>query len=137
MGLPALGVNAWQEDVENVAAQFRKAVISIFDSTQEDASGNPTAIISRRPARVQQVRNPSISHDSGQQLVKRPFQFEIELRPTDPIIRKDMLIRVHFADRDPNLCHYGFTVTDSVNSSEAALRTINTLTELAVLPVMP
>lgn len=133
MALPAIGQATWQEEIEEVASQFRGALISVYDPSAPGL----TAVISRRPARVQQVRTPSIAHDSGQQIVKRPFLFEIELRTTDPLIRKGYIIRIHTCDRDPTLRHYGFTVSDAVNSSEAALRTINTVTELAVLEVIP
>lgn len=136
MGLPVIGASTWQDEIEEIAAEFRKAVISVYDPTQNDSSGNPKAIISRRAARVQQVRTPSISHDSGQQIVKRPFLFEIELKSTDPLIVKDMFIRIHSAERDSTLIHYGFTVADASGSSEAAIRTINTFTELTVLPVI-
>lgn len=134
MGLPAIGGTAWQDEIEAIhAAHFRQALISIYDPS----SGSDAAIISRRSARVQQQRTPTIATDSGQQVAKRAFLFEIELRDSDPAIEKDMLIRVHDGGRDPKLRLYGFTVTNSVNSSEAAVRNIETVTELAILPVAP
>lgn len=120
---------AWQDEIEAIHAQFRKATITIYDKT--------TPVISNRSARVQQQRTPTIATEAGQQIAKRAFLFEIELKAGDPIIKKNMVIRVTNGGRDPQLVNYVFTVTNSVNSSEAAIRTIETITELAVTPAVP
>lgn len=128
MALPAFGaIETWQDAIEKVhGSHFRKATISVFDGR--------TTILAGRPARVQQQRSPAVATDSGQHIAKRAFLFEIELRAGDPVIKKGMLVRVTNGGRDPQLENYGFTVTNSVNSSEAAVRTIETITELDVLP---
>lgn len=137
MALPKIGAAVWQDDIERIHGEhFRDAVVSVFD-TSKIVSGKPEVIIDRRPARLQQLRTPTIATEAGQQIAKRAFIAEIELRATDPTIKKDMLLRVHDGGRDPQLELYGFTVTNSVNSSEAAVRNIELITELAVLPRMP
>lgn len=142
MGLPKIGSTTWQEEIESVASQFRKAVISVYDPTNL-TGGKPTAVISRRRARVQMLRSPAVATDSSQQIAKRPFQFETELLAGDPVIQKDHIIRIHSVESkgsipgDPALLTFVFTVTDGVNSSEAALRTINTLSELKPVAVIP
>lgn len=137
MGLPKVGSASWQAEVEEVASQFRKATISIYDLTQTGTDGKPAAVVSRRPARVQHVRTAGVFNASSQQTAKRSFVFEVALNDGDPIIKKDMLIRVHDGGLDPQLERYGFTVISSAGSSESALRTIEAVTEFAILPAVP
>lgn len=126
MALPSFNSSNWQDVIEEVHAEFRKATITVLQGRD--------VILKDRPARVQQLRTPTVFSDSGELANKRAFLFEIELREGDPIIKRGMLVRVTDGGRDPQLKSYGFTVTNSVNSSEAAIRTIETISELNIMP---
>ena len=122
----------WQDAIEEIhGAHFRRASISIYRPTTGEA------VLERRSARIQQQRTPTVVTEAGERRTKRSFLFEIELRESDPIIEEDMLIRVHDGGKDKQLEVYGFTVLNSVNSSEAAIRTIEAATDLAILPRIP
>ena len=133
MALPAPRAGDWRDRIEEKAALFRHAVISVFDPNQSGL----VALVSRRAARIQQNTSPAIAKDAGEHLAKRTFLMEIHLSPMDPPLPAGSVVRVHSCQRDPNLELYAFTVTNSVNSSEAALRTIQTSTDLAVLERLP
>lgn len=95
---------------------------------------SPDHDIPGRPARAQQLRLPIEQAGAAEWSAKRRYRFQIDLLPGDPVITKGMVVRVRRNPRDPSLLHFAFQVTAASNSSHAALRTIETITEFGVSP---
>lgn len=87
-----------------------------------------------RLARIQHLRSLSEATGSGEWSSKRRYRFQIDLLPGDPIIEKAMVVRVRSCPRDPSLIEYAFQVINAGNSSQAALRTIEAVTDFGVMP---
>lgn len=134
----------WEDEVAEVAVGEMNAVIDILDpsgtgtpydpSTDTGGLSEPATIITGRPARIQTRREP---HTMDAQVVwttQRRVLIQIELRPDDPIVSKGFVVRVTDGGRDPSLTRYAFEVLNAVNSSHAAVRTIQAIGDLAVLP---
>lgn len=136
-------------EVEAVASQYRGVTISIFrpgakaagtryDPEADTGAGTGrTPIIAGRPARAQQMRNPQENSNLDQYTTKRAFLFETEIRADDPIIAKGDIVRVtEVRTGDTTLVHFAFEVQSALNSSEAPLRSIFTITEADASPAV-
>ena len=64
-----------------------------------------------------------------QNTTKRAIRFQIELRAGDPVITTGLTVRVDDGGKNKQLEQFAYTVQSSVNSSHAALRTIEAISE--------
>lgn len=134
----------WPEEIAALARTQFGAIIDILipgtpgkynSKTDLHTGGTPDqVVISGRPARAQQLRLPIEQAGAAEWSAKRRYRFQMDLLPTDPVITKGMVVRVRQNPRDPSLLHFAFQVTAASNSSHAALRTIETVTEFGVSP---
>lgn len=86
--------------------------------------------LAERPARIQHIRLPLETAGSAEWATRRRYRFQVELRPGDPVITKGMIVVVTDGGRDPNLEAFTYEVISATNSSHAAIRTIETITEM-------
>jgi hypothetical protein len=101
-----------------------------FDPDTNTTTGgtDPTVVIDWRDARAQHIRLPLENNDGNGWSTKRRFRFQCELREGDPIVHKGMYVEFR-GGKDHTLEEFAFQVNSAVNSSHAALRTIETSTE--------
>lgn len=97
--------------------------------TDTETGGTPDAtIVGWRPARAQHIRLPIENNDGNGWTSRRRFRFQCEIRPGDPAIQQGMVVRFR-GGNDPTLALFAYQVVSAVNSSHAALRTIECITE--------
>lgn len=87
-------------------------------------------VLSARPARAQHIRLPLDSNDGTGSQARRRYRFQCEILPGDPSVTQG-LVAYFTGGNDPELAKMTFQVRMATNSSHAALRTIETLTEAA------
>jgi hypothetical protein len=136
----------WPEEILEVARDFFNCTIDVilpgkpgkYDPITDTNTGEgyvaPTTILEARAARAQHIRLPLEQAGAYEWSTKRRYRFQIELLAADPVVRKGMVVRVRAGGRDPVLENFAFEVASASNSSHAALRTIETLTEFGVSP---
>lgn len=137
-------MKSWPEEILAVARTFFNCTIDVilpgehgtYDTdTDEYNGGTPdTIILEGRAARAQHIRLPLEQAGAYEWATKRRYRFQLELLDGDPTIRKGMVVRVRAGGRDPVLEQFAFQVASASNSSHAALRTIETVTEFGVSP---
>lgn len=140
---PIPTADSWPDEIAALARTEFKALIEVvtpgtpgkYDpKTDTRAAGTADQVVitgpdGGRPARVQHLRLPSENSGAGEKSNKRRYRFQIDLLADDPIIEEGMVVRVRSNPRDPSLAQYAFQVSTASNSSQAALRTIETWTE--------
>jgi hypothetical protein len=136
---PLPTASSWSEEIAEAAREFYNGLLTIIDPgtpgtydpvTDTMTGGNPdTILIADRPARAQHLGLPTQGSDVTGWNVKRRFRFQCDVLEGDPIIRKG-LVATFTGGSDPSLAEYTFQVVSAVNSSHAALRTIECTTEL-------
>lgn len=146
MALKAIDATSWPEEIAEAAREFMNCTIKVvrpgksgkYDPTTDDYTGEgyePEKIILQdRAARAQHIRLALEQAGAYEWSTKRRYRFQIELLADDPTITKGMVVRVTGGGNDPSLQHFAFEVVSASNSSHAALRTIETLTEFGVAP---
>lgn len=87
-------------------------------------------VLGPRPARAQHIRLPLDSNDGMGSESRRRYRFQCEILDGDPAITKGLVVYFE-GGRDPELAKMTFQVRMATNSSHAAVRTIETLTEAA------
>lgn len=144
MSLPSrASLDDWSGEIAEDAVTEMKGEISVIDpntetSTDYDpegdsgASSTPTTLLDHRRARIQQYRTPSDDSGAGQWNTKTHIRVQVDLLDTDPVIPSGMIVVVHNGGKNKWLEQYTFEVQRSVNSSSAALRTIDAISELGV-----
>jgi len=104
-----------------------------YDPTTDTGGGSTVlTIMTDRPARMQQLHIPQEAITPGVAGKKRDVRFQIDLLPDDPIIRSGFIVRVRSTTRNQKLLRFAFVVNSEINSSHAALTTIETTTDLTV-----
>lgn len=94
-----------------------------------ETGGTPdTVVVDWRPARAQHIRMPMETNDSNGWTTRRRFRFQCEIRDADPLITKGLVVRFR-GGKDHTLALLAFQVVSALNSSHAALRTIEATTE--------
>lgn len=138
--------DSWPDEILEVAREFFNCSIDVilpgkpgkYDPVTDDYTGEgyvpETVVLEGRDARAQHIRLPLEQAGSYEWSTKRRYRFQLELIAADPTVRKGMIVRVRAGGRDPALQHFAFEVVSASNSSHAALRTIETVTEMAVTP---
>lgn len=132
---PAEILEAARETFNGHLTLYRPGEPGTYDSkTNTFAGGTPDEVlIADRPARAQHIRLPQEYNDGNGWGTKRRYRFQCEILEDDPAITKGLFVRFS-GGRDPELEKVAFQVVSATNSSHAALRTIETVSELARVP---
>ena len=144
MALRPITADSWAEEIADAAREFFNATIDVllpgtpgkYNPSSDSYTGGTedTPVIEDRPARAQHIRLATEQSGSREWSAKRRYRFQIDLLPGDPTVTKGMIVRVRDGGRDPSLVDFAFEVITASNSSHAALRTIETVTEGGVAP---
>lgn len=145
---PIADVEDWSAEILEGAKEFFNGRIEVVDPsniitvpydpiTDEGPTSeaeivltnDPDDTVRGRPARIQHLRVPLENAGSGEWSTKRRFRFQHEMLPGDPTLRKGQLVTVLDGGKDETLTEFSYTITSAVNSSHAALRTIEAITE--------
>lgn len=137
---PISSPDSWPDEILEAAREFFNGSLSIYvpgepgtydPVTDTTTGGTPdVAVISDRPARAQHLRSPQDFNDGNGWDVKRVYRFQCEILAGDPSITKGMVARFT-GGRDPELAKVEFQVVSATNSSHAALRTVEAVSELS------
>ena len=132
----------WTAPITAMAKQHMRGVIDIYDPKTSATNGHydpttdaqPTSaavkVLSARAARIQPIRTDQILNDAGEFVIQRFVRFQIEILPGDPFLREGLIVRVTDGGRDSTLTALAFQVLSAVNSSDAAIRTIEAVAQL-------
>lgn len=146
MALSPINATSWPEEIAEVAREFMNCTIKVFrpgkpgkyDPATDDYTGEgyvpDIVLLEGRPARAQHIRLALEQAGAYEWSTKRRYRFQIELLDDDPTITKGSVVRVTDGGNDPTLEDFAFEVVSASNSSHAALRTLETLTEFGVSP---
>ena len=137
MGLQPIA-NSWEDEIAQEAATEFKAVISIYHPGEtvtvpyDPVSGLggdtvPVYIAQNVPARAQHIRTPDWQKTTYDVSAYRHYRFQIAMADAPAAVPKGYIVRIEAIPRDPSLVGYTATVQASTNSSNAAVRTIETL----------
>ena len=137
MGLPKTD-QSWEDEIAEAAATEFKATISILDPnslvttpydpvTGTGGGSTPLVIGTGIAARAQHIRTPTWQQTTYDASAYRHYRFQIAMEGAPAEILKGWLVRVDANPRDLALVGETFTVQASTNSSNAAVRTIETL----------
>jgi len=101
--------------------------------TGETTPGTPDSVVQDwRPARAQHIRTPLEQSTGGGWSTERRFRFQMELRPDDVPLSKGLYVQFR-GGKDHTLEQFAFQMMSAVNSSHAALRTLECSTEAGVV----
>lgn len=137
---PITSAGDWPVLILEAAREFFNGTLTIY-TPGEPGTYDPVAdattggtpdvvVIGDRPARAQHLRSPQDFNDGTGWDVKRVYRFQCEILPGDPSITKGMVARFT-GGRDPELAKVEFQVVSATNSSHAALRTVEAISELS------
>lgn len=122
MSLPPRTSATWSEEIGTVAAEYMNATAKFYTSAKV------LKITSK--ARVQHLRAPLDSSSPVTWGTQRAIRLQIPLNATSGAITKGWLVQISGAN-DPTLNLVTMTVQSAVNSSHAALRTIECISDLS------
>lgn len=140
MALPSpASVTDWSAAITAAVLPLMTGAIEIYDpesatttpydpATDTGGVSTPALFMAERPARIQQLTSTDLP-GTTEWTAKTPYRIQIELRPGDPYIRKGLQVRVTNGDKDPSLTERSYEVISAVNSSNAAVRTINCVSD--------
>jgi hypothetical protein len=143
MALPSrASLDDWSAEITEDAVTQMNGVISIIDPNTEQSTpyvpeadtGNtstPATVLDHRRARIAQLIRPPSDASGGQEWSTRTrMRFQVDLLPGDPTITKGMIVIVNDGGKDHALESFTYEVTRAINSSHAALRSIDATSEL-------
>ena len=125
----------WSAEVARSAEANMKANVSLYDSVSNPGAEPTLTHLATSKATIMTL---SISDAivGGQWITKRTVNVRIPLSAYAEPITAGLLLRVNDGHRDPTLEQYAFTVLASANSSDAAVRSIDLMSELVVVPAI-
>jgi hypothetical protein len=137
---PVRSESDWSAEILEAAREFMNGELRVmkpgtpgtYDPATDEATGGtePSVVIDWRPARAQHLRMPVETNDGNGWTSRRRYRFQCEILDGDPLIKKGLYVEYR-GGKDPVLAEFAFQVVSAVNSSHAALRTIETITEAA------
>lgn len=132
---PRSSLVAWPDEIARVAATQMNVTLTFL--------GSDKTLVCTTPGRFQHLRSPLDASSAAQWSTKRAGRAQIPLDATTGMIRKGLLCQISAGVddkgnaiplRDPTLGLVTFTVQSAINSSHAALRTVEMVSELAPTP---
>ena len=125
MALPPRSNLTWSQEIGAAAEEYMNVEVKFYDSAK-------TLKLTTK-ARVQHLRNPIDISTSTAMATKRNIRLQIPLSAASTFIVKGWLVQVD-GGNDPSLESITLTVLSAINSSHAALRTIECQSELVATP---
>ena len=135
---PVPTAESWSAEILEAAREFFNGTIDVFipgepgtyDPVDDETTGGTpaTPLISARPARAQHIAMPQQNSDVSGWNVRRRVRFQCEILAGDPVIPRGA-VATYAGGNDPTLNEITFQVVSAINSSHAALRTIEAITE--------
>ena len=122
---PRIDLNDWSAEIGAVAEQFMNTEVKFYDSAK--------TLKLTCPARVQHLRSPIDSSNATAMQTKRNIRLQVPLSSASTFIAKGWLVQIT-GGNDPSLDNITLTVMSAINSSHAALRTVECQSELAATP---
>ncbi len=142
MALPPnlLSTESWWSEIADAARAEFRGVVSILDPsnvvttpydpvTGTGGPGEAAVVIDHRPARIQHLRPPFESDGSAHVDATRRVRVQLDIQAGDPDITPGFIVRVDGGGNDTTLTHYRYKVVSALNSSQAALRTLECTTQ--------
>jgi len=137
VGLPLIATS-WEDEIAESAATEFKCVIDIVDPnsstttaydpvTGTGGESTPTVIGAGIAARGQHIRTPRWEQTTYDASAYRNYRFQIAMADSPASIPKGFQVIVKSNPRDLSLVGVPFTIQASTNSSNAAVRTLETL----------
>lgn len=136
--MPLMKPGAWNVTIRNIAEQFQNGEVQWFiavpgtgyDPIAKTYVTPPSeTAIGTTAARIQHIREPRAVATNYEYTTYRRFRFQIPYSDIALDITKGVLGRVTDGGDDPRLVGQIVTVQSAVNSSWAAIRTIEALAE--------
>lgn len=137
---PLTPADDWAELILETAKETFNGLITIYrpgtpgtyDPVTDTTVGGTaeSIVLGPRAARAQHLRLPQEFNDGTGWDVKRRYRFQFEILDGDPSITKGLYARFS-GGRDPELAKVEFQIASATNSSHAALRTVEAVSELA------
>lgn len=138
MALPRVSSDSsWSGEILEAAREFFNGTLTITKpgtpgQLQPDGTRGPSTpgetVIAPRPARAQHLASPTETNDGNGWDTRRRYRFQCEILPGDKAITKGLVVTFD-GGRDPELEKMTFQVLWATNSSHAAVRTIEAITE--------
>jgi hypothetical protein len=144
MSLPPRTSDDWSAEIGALAEEEMKATIvfyepgsgGVFDPvTDTRTGGTPEALLFRTKARVQHFRSTTDQYDLNQWSNQVNVRLQLPLSAGNGyFIRKGLIVRVEACEKFPQLLSIALQVESAINSSSAALQTVNCVTALVETP---
>lgn len=142
---PSRGGSSWEDEIADEARGEYNGTIVVrkpgVRGSRDRITGDygpfvlGDVVLSARPARAQHIRLPLDSNDGTGSQARRRYRFQCDILDGDPLITEESITQglvVYFTGgRDPELAKMTFQVRMATNSSHAAVRTIEAVTEAA------
>lgn len=130
----------WSDEILAAAREMFNGEISVIKpgtpgewsaKTNLRTGGTPDAVIlGPRAARAQHLSTPTESNDGNGWETRRRYRFQFEILDGDPSLTRGLVVKFT-GGRDPELAKITFQILTATNSSHAALRTLECISELA------
>ncbi len=135
MALPPLPTADWAAEIGAAAEAQMNATANFYTTTKIPKEAPTLTLLFSTKARVQQIRRP-LDIISGEQWGnRRSVRVQIPLSATSSLIEKGLVVRI-LGGNDPALAKVTLIVQSAINSSHAAVRTIECISELANTPLV-
>lgn len=128
----------WIDEIADAAETEMRATISFWEpqpsvpyDAETDTGGpvDPIELFSTK-ARVQHLGTPGEATAGGEWITERRFRFQFPLREWTDLIPKGTIVQVDDGHRDSALEGVTYTVLSAIGSSNAAVRTVECVSEL-------
>lgn len=129
MSLPPRSSLNWSDEIGRAAEEFMNVTVKFYDTAG-------TLQVTTK-GRWQHKRSPLDASSATSWSTKRAGHIQVPLSASTGLIKKGWIAQISAGDtplRDPSIGLISFTVQSAVNSSHAALRTIEVTTEVAATP---
>lgn len=126
----------WNEQIRRIVETYQNGEVQWF--TRAPSTGNPVVgsgspgaetVIATTPARIQHLREPRSVSTSYDWTTYRRFRFQIPYSDISDPIQKGVFGRITDGGDDPKLVGLVVQVQSAVNSSWAAIRTVEGVIE--------
>lgn len=144
MSLPPLSPSNWADEIAQEAERWMNCTATFYDPVP----GNPPTLtkLFEAKARWQHLRTPVDSSNATAWSTKRAGRIQVPLNAATGLVKRGLIVRLSpgvdpvtgalIPLRDPTLALISFTTQNAVNSSHAALRTIEVVTEVVPVPAV-
>lgn len=131
-----IGAMAEEEMIDVEGAFWVPGATIPYDEATDSTTGPPTLFYTPPSGltRIQHFRSTTDAYDSSQWTTQVNVRLQMPLDPEAPFIRRGLIWRTTRCDKFPPLEDVVLEVESAINSSRAAVMTINTVTQLVKTP---